>query len=73
MNLFLGAGAVDRVRIVQGLVRKAEPKSSAPKRRRGPLDAAAEAALETDLAAQPDGPLKSALRTLGREVLRRRT
>jgi hypothetical protein len=73
VNLFLGAGSVDKLRIVQGPVRKAEPASAAPKRRRGPLDAAAEAALEADLSAQPDGPLKAALRTLGREVLRRNT
>src|SRR4051812_18060115 len=73
VNLFLGAGSVDKLRIVQGPVRKAEPGAAAPKRRRGPLDAAAEAALEADLAEQPDGPLKSALRTLGREVLRRKS
>lgn len=72
VNLFLGTGAVDKLRIVQGPVRKVEtPQIGAPKRRKPPLDAAVEAALEADLAAQPDGPLKAALRTLGREVMRK--
>ncbi|MDB5453083.1 MAG: hypothetical protein JWO33_1661 [Caulobacteraceae bacterium] len=74
VNLFLGAGAVDKLRIVQGPVRKLEtPVIGAPKRRKPPLDAAAEAALEEGLAPEPEGPLKQALRTLGREVLRRNT
>jgi len=72
VNLFLGAGSIDKLRIVQGPVRKAEPLSSgAPKRRKPPLDAAAEAALEQAMADETEGPLKSALRNLGREVLRR--
>jgi hypothetical protein len=73
VNLFLGAGSIDRVRIVQGPVKKPVPArpAGAAKRRKAPLDAAAEAALEAEMAQQPDGPLKQALRTLGREVLRR--
>jgi hypothetical protein len=68
VNLFLGDGAVDRLRIVQGPL-TAQPQRSAatPRRAKPPLDAAAEA----ELAAQtPDGPLKDALVRLGREVLR---
>ena len=72
VNLFLGAGAIDKLRIVQGPVRKTEtPVSGAPKRRKPPLDAAKEAALEAEMAQREEGPLKMALRTLGREVLRR--
>ena len=70
VNLFLGSGAVARLRIVQGPVRKAEPTQKSP-RRKPPLDAAAEAALAQDLAKAPEGPLKTALLRLGREVLRR--
>ncbi len=72
VNLFLGAGSIDKLRIVQGPVRKAEPaRAGAPKRRKPPLDAAAEAALEAEMAGQPEDALKAALRNLGREVLRR--
>ncbi|MGE5502481.1 MAG: DUF721 domain-containing protein, partial [Ignavibacteriales bacterium] len=39
---------------------------------KAPLDAAAERELADGLADQPDGPLKSALLKLGREVLRDR-
>ncbi|MEI9963728.1 MAG: DciA family protein [Caulobacteraceae bacterium] len=77
VRLFLGADAVERLRIVQGPVRHKAPQGpagvkAAGARRRavGPLDAAAEARLEADLAAAPDGPLKTALRRLGREVMR---
>lgn len=71
VNLFLGAGAIDRVRIVQGPVKAvATPAIGAPKRRKPPLDAGAEAILEAGLSAEPDGPLKDAVRRLGREVLR---
>lgn len=72
VNMVLGADAVARLRIVQGPVRKVE---TAPigggRRRKPPLDAAAEAQLEAGLAQAPDTPLKQALRRLGREVLRR--
>lgn len=73
VNLFLGPGAVERLRIVQGPLRghKGRPVAVAARRRgRGPLDAAAERRLEESLAAFPEGPLKSALTRLGREVLR---
>jgi hypothetical protein len=73
VNLFLGAGSIDKLRIVQGPVRKTAAPAAPLKRARPPLDAAAEASLEADLAAEPDGALKSALRKLGREVLRRQT
>lgn len=70
VNLFLGAEAVQKLRIVQGPLRHvAEPP--APRKRLQPLDAAQEAKLSEDLAAAPDGKLKQALMALGRGVLRR--
>ena len=73
LNLYLGDGAVARLRIVQGPLTRTAARVVAPIRRaRPPLDAAAERKLVDDLAATPDGPLKSALLRLGREVLRER-
>lgn len=69
VNVFLGAEAVQKLRIVQGPLRRTEPPP--PPRRKAPLDAAAEAKLMESLARAPDGPLKNALITLGRSVLRR--
>jgi len=69
VNLFLGADAVGKLRIVQGPLHRAEP--APPKRRAAPLDAALEAKLAADLADAPDGKLKDALTKLGRGVLRR--
>ncbi len=73
-NLFLGAGAVTGLRIVQRPLSKTarvKPTTSAANRRhKPPLDAAEEARLTADLAAFKDGPLKQALQRLGREVLR---
>jgi len=72
VNLFLGAEAVQKLRVVQGPLRlKPEPARAAP-RRAQPLDAAEEAKLAKDLADAPDGPLKQALMSLGRGVLRSR-
>lgn len=77
VNLVLGSEAVDRLRIVQGLVRTrahqpAPAETAAARRRRAnaPLDAAAEAQLAAELAPAPDGPLKQALLRLGRAVMR---
>ena len=77
VNLFLGPGSVARLRIVQGPVRRsgadqgAVKAAQARRKRAQPLDAAAEADdLESGLARAADGPLKNALRRLGREVLR---
>lgn len=70
VNLFLGAGSVGRLRIVQGPLRQAAEAKPAP-RRPAPLDAAAEAELAQSLADQPDGPLKDRLMALGRGVMRR--
>ena len=76
VNLFLGPGAVGKLRIVQGPVKarvNAPAKASNAvnaRRRLTPLDAAAEADLQTGLAKAVEGPLKSALTRLGREVLR---
>lgn len=71
VNMLLGSGEVTRLRIVQGVLKKAD---AAPPRRRSkaPLDAAAERELAEGLAAQPDSPLKAALLKLGHEVLRDR-
>ncbi|MFN3524253.1 MAG: DUF721 domain-containing protein [Phenylobacterium sp.] len=74
VNLFLGEGAVGKLRIVQGPLRPAAAAGKAlpaPRRRSAPLDAAQEADLARSLAAAPDGPLKTALMALGRGVLRR--
>ena len=80
VNLFLGVGAVGKLRIVQGPVRpvaaersQSTAKVATRRRKAPPLDAAAEARLEADLASAPDGPLKAALLRLGREVMRRET
>jgi hypothetical protein len=76
VNLFLGEGAVAKLRIVQGRVQPsasqvaAATAARAKRRRAQPLDAAKEAELEKGLAAAKDGPLKEALLRLGREVLR---
>lgn len=74
VNLFLGAGAVAKLRVVQGPIRRAadaaQTAAQSRRRRAQPLDAAVEAELEAGLARAPDGPLKNALRRLGRETLR---
>lgn len=76
LNLYLGEGAVAKLRIVQGPLsrdhgRLAPAKTAAPIRRaRPPLDAADERQLAESLAEAPDGPLKDVLLRLGREVLR---
>lgn len=79
VNLFLGSGSVDKLRIVQGPVRPvaAAPSAAVAKtrsrRKAPPLDAAAEARLQAELADAPDNPLKTALIRLGREVMRRQS
>lgn len=74
VELYLGAGSVSRLRIVQGPVKKPAAQTAALRlgsaRRRPPLDAAREAELAQSLAAAPETPLKAALLKLGREVLR---
>jgi len=72
VNLFLGAGAVDKLRIVQGPLRGLVSTPRALPRKSPPLDAAAEAQLRNGLASAPDGPLKDALLKLGRGVMRDR-
>ncbi len=73
VNLFLGTGAVAKLRIVQGPVKlhaSAGPASTAKsKAKSAPLDAAQEAALAESLAGAPE-KLKKALTRLGRAVLR---
>ncbi|HYE41750.1 MAG TPA: DciA family protein [Caulobacteraceae bacterium] len=72
VNLFLGAGAVEKLRIVQGPVkaRPAAPVAGRPRVRSAPLDAAQEAELETSLEAAPEGKLRDALRQLGRNAMK---
>ncbi len=75
VNLFLGAGAVVKLRIVQGplrgVVKRGGPTPGGARRRlRPPLDAAAEQALAAGLEGFAEGPLKAALTRLGREVMR---
>src|SRR5579859_570350 len=72
VNLFLGADAVQKLRIVQGPLQKKYEATRTPPRRLPPLDAGQEAALARDLAAAPEGKLKAALLALGRGVLRQR-
>ena len=67
VNLFLGQGAVAKLRIVQGPVRSTPART--PPRKPPPLDALAEAQLAKSLADAPDGPLKDSLLKLGRAVL----
>ena len=75
-NLFLGAGAVGKRRIVQGPVRagataEARPVAAVKARRyAGPLDAAAEAELAASVTAASDPGLRDALLKLGRAVRR---
>jgi hypothetical protein len=69
VNLFLGADAVQKLRIVQGPLRKTAD-AAAPRKRAQPLDAAEEAKLAEGLSAAPDGKLKQALMALGRGVLK---
>ena len=70
VNLFLGADAVQKLRIVQGPL-QARPAPAAVRRRAQPLDAATEAGLADGLSDAPEGPLKAALMALGRGVLKR--
>ncbi|HEX5377295.1 MAG TPA: DciA family protein [Phenylobacterium sp.] len=72
VNLFLGAGAVNKLRIVQGPLRALGETTKPVRRKSAPLDAAQEADLARSLAEAPDGPLKAALLRLGRGVLRDR-
>jgi hypothetical protein len=72
VNLFLGAGAVNKLRIVQGPLRAVGDAARPIRRKPPPLDAAQEAELARGLADAPDGPLKAALLSLGRSVLRDR-
>jgi len=73
VSMLLGEGAVGRLRIIQGPVKAhgAKPQARRP-RHKGPLDAAAEKVLAEGLKDQPEGELKTALTTLGREILRGR-
>ena len=71
VNLTLGPGTVDRLRIVQGPVRPPAASARPAPRTPPPLDAAQEAELAASLAGAPEGGLKIALLKLGREIARR--
>jgi hypothetical protein len=74
VNLILGPGSADRLRIVQGPIRPqaGQPGGAPPRKRsKGPLDAATEADLAKSLAGAPEGKLKASLLKLGREIARR--
>lgn len=71
VNLFLGPGAVEKLRIAQGPVKPLPLPAASKKgsrRKFEPLDAASEAQLAKSVEAAPD-VLKSALATLGRAVM----
>lgn len=71
VNLFLGAGSVGKLRIVQGPLRQTG-EARPTVRRTPPLDAAAEADLAAGMEGRPDGVLKERLAALGRGVLRQK-
>ncbi|NBW06896.1 MAG: DUF721 domain-containing protein [Caulobacteraceae bacterium] len=71
VNLFLGPGAVDKLRIAQGPVKPLPQPAASTKgarRRIDPLDAASEAELTQSVSKAPDA-LRAALAGLGRAVL----
>jgi hypothetical protein len=72
VNLFLGEGTVDKLRIIQGPVKPrpaaaARPRTSAQRRAR-PLDAAAEESLAESLSEVKNDALKAQLLRLGRSA-----
>lgn len=71
VNLFLGAGSVDRLRIAQGPVKPLPEPAARPTRpsAAAPLSAAEEAEIKAAVAAAPEG-LGDALAKLGRAVKR---
>lgn len=71
VNLYLGEGAAERLRIAQGPVKPRAPKSQ-PSRRppAAPLPAEREEALSRAVEAAPDAELKAALLRLGRVALK---
>ncbi|HEV2364297.1 MAG TPA: DciA family protein [Caulobacteraceae bacterium] len=76
VNLFLGKGSVERLRVVQAPLRGRPVRSHRPKQARRapapPLDAAREAELTAMLSDIGPARLRQALQRLGREVLANR-
>lgn len=71
VNLFLGEGAVERLRISQGPVKpRAARAQPTPRRVERPLDAAQDEALQRSIATAPAEGLKRALMRLGRAALK---
>ena len=71
-NMFLGDGAIGKLRIVQAPIHRTAQAARPTVRKKPPLDAATEAELAQGLANARDEKLKAALLKLGREVLRQR-
>lgn len=69
LNLFMGAGHIERIRLVQGVVATSSGPKAAPVRLR-PLGAREELDLVQSLADIPEGKVKQALLKLGRSVMR---
>lgn len=70
VNLFLGAGSVGRLRIVQGKVDQTVRQTPPPPKSR-PLNAEQELALQNSLKAVSDDRLRQTLLKLGRSVIAR--
>ncbi len=72
VNMFLGEGTVDKLRITQGPVKARPAVAGAPKttaqRRAKPLDAAAEESLAESLSEVKNDALKTQLQRLGRSA-----
>jgi len=70
VNLFLGPGSVEKLRIAQGPVKPLADAPAPPRRKavQPPLPASVEAELKTSVETAPD-PLKGPLERLGRAVL----
>jgi hypothetical protein len=66
VNNFLGYGAIGRLRILQAPVRHAAP---APRREPAQLSPSDEMRLHQAVAKLPDGPLRTSLEELGRNVI----
>jgi len=69
INLFLGSGSIDRLRLIQGPL-SVQPKAAQPARPK-PLNAAEELRLRETVADVDDEKLRETLLKLGRSVLQR--
>jgi hypothetical protein len=67
VNLFLGAGAVDRLRIAQGPVKPLTQSGKPARPRAAPLPASVEREIDASVEGAPEG-LRAALAKLGRAI-----